>query len=38
MFWEASLAIGVLKGRPEGIPERLNKGLAAIRADVTWNR
>ena len=38
MFWEAPLAIGVLKGQRGDILDRLNKGLAAIRDDGTWQQ
>jgi polar amino acid transport system substrate-binding protein len=38
MFWETPLAISVLKGRHGDLLERLNKGLAAIRADGTWQQ
>jgi len=38
MFWETPLAIAVPKGERADLIERLNAGLAAIRADGTWQQ
>jgi ABC-type amino acid transport substrate-binding protein len=37
-FWEAPLAIGVPKGERANILAQMNVGLAAIRADGTWQQ
>jgi len=38
MFTELPLAVGVMKGRQTPFLTQLNAGLAAIRADGTWQR
>jgi polar amino acid transport system substrate-binding protein len=38
MFMELPLAVAVLKGKNETLLSRLNKGIAAIRADGTWTQ
>jgi ABC-type amino acid transport substrate-binding protein len=38
MFWETPLAIGFPKGECANILARMNAGLAAIRAEGTWQR
>jgi ABC-type amino acid transport substrate-binding protein len=38
MFYEVPLAIGVLKGQGAKLISQLNTGLAAIRADGTWQQ
>src|SRR5262245_20223874 len=38
MFYEQPFAIGVLKGQSAKILAQLNAGLAAIRADGTWQQ
>jgi ABC-type amino acid transport substrate-binding protein len=38
MFWELPFGAAVLKGQNAEFLTRLNAGLAAIRADGTWDR
>jgi ABC-type amino acid transport substrate-binding protein len=38
MFYEQPLAVGVPKGQSTKILAQLDTGLAAIRADGTWER
>ena len=38
MFWELPFGAAVLKGQNAEFLTKLNTGLAAIRADGTWDR
>lgn len=38
LFWELPLAVAVPKGRRADLIDKLNGGIAAIRADGTWQK